>query len=150
MEAISAYTPAPPKHQAVVCDLEDEDEVLEEDDVVQGDVRERYNDHVNPSINFGVTTKSILSGVTDFDPTKCLPLDIMHILNDGSMELLCRLILKDMCLSSSEIDAAGKHKRLKSKLSLNFVNDCIQNLADFGHLNVNRPSVIEKGHLKKN
>jgi len=123
-------------------------EVNEKDDEEEGfsdvDVcEEKYLDHKNPSVNFGVNAKSVLSDIPGFDITKCLPQDLLHVLAEGVVELLCRKILKDLCISKKV-----NGKRIKAPLSLKTLKKAIETQCDLGHYNVSRPSRIEAGHLK--
>ena len=56
-------------------DLSEEDETMQDDSVT------KYRDHPIPSINYGINGRGTLSEAPHADPTKCLPFDIMHILN---------------------------------------------------------------------
>ncbi|XP_034255471.1 uncharacterized protein LOC117653726 [Thrips palmi] len=76
-------------------------EVSEEDDLVQDD-SPKYTDHCDPSVNYGINRRSVLSGAPGFDVTKCFPFDIMHAIFEGTAELLCRLLLKEMCLKKKK------------------------------------------------
>jgi len=139
----------------------------EEGDMVQ-DAGPKFTDHHDPSVRYGINRKSVLSSAPGFDVTKCFPFDIMHTLFEGTAELLCRLLLKEMCTKPKQEDQpqdqqknssqpAPKRRRRKSpqevlaekpKVSLKFVNKIIQDSCDFGHLHVSKPSPIEKSHLK--
>jgi hypothetical protein len=117
-----------------------------DEDIMECESAGNYADHHNPSINYGVNGKTILSEAPGFDVTKCLPIDIMHTFHEGVIKLLCRLILKEMCIPPPP-DPSTPKKRKKPKVELSYVNDVIQSVCDFGHLNRNRPSIIDKTHL---
>lgn len=143
-------------------EAESEDVDLEnEEDMIQ-DAGTKFADHPDPSVNYGINRRSVLSDVPGFDVTKCLPFDIMHTIFEGSAELLCRLLLKEMCTKpkqpADQQPNPSQRKRKKKtpqevlaakpKLSLKFVNKMIQDSCDFGHLHGSKPSVIDKSHLK--
>ncbi|XP_034255613.1 uncharacterized protein LOC117653807 [Thrips palmi] len=127
-----------------------------------------FNDHHDPSVNYGINARSPLAEAPGFDVTKCFPYDIMHGLWGGVGELLCRLLLKDMCtVPKQQVDASQPKQRrnvpaanpshpkqqnkvptVKPKVSLNYVNQVIQDFCDYGHLHQSRPSPIEKSHLE--
>ncbi|XP_034236312.1 uncharacterized protein LOC117642339 [Thrips palmi] len=91
------------------------------------------------SKTYGVNGPSILSEAPYFDVTKCLPQDIMHVLNEGVVENVCRLLLKDLCLPPAP--------RAKPILTFDELNHVFESLCNFGHMQVNKPSPIEKGHV---
>ncbi|KAK3929829.1 Queuine tRNA-ribosyltransferase [Frankliniella fusca] len=99
-------------------------------------------DHVNPSTNFGINGRCILDVLPGFDETKCFPQDPLHLLAEGVVERVCRLVLRDLCIA---LKVPGK--RIKPLLSLDVVNDVIQNVSDLGHLNSSKPSIILKEHI---
>lgn len=125
------------KNEVHVIDIYNTDENLETDDD-EGEVFDE-TDTTKASRNFGVNGPSILSEAPYFDVTKCLPHDIMHVLNEGIVENVCRLLLRDLCLPSKP--------RAKPLLKLEELNHAIESMFDFGHLNVSRPSTIEKSHI---
>lgn len=120
------------------------EDFVEEDEFCDIDgSEEKYLDHKNPSVNFGVNGSSVLAEAPGFDITKCLPQDLLHLLAEGVVELLCRRILKDLCIPKK----VGK-KTVKAPLSLKVLNQAIETQCDLGHYNVSRPSRIEARHLK--
>lgn len=147
VQKVEAYVKGkkPVVQQIEVLEVEEDVDDLEESnhDYDSDMVAEKYHDHLNPSINYGVNGKSILSECPGFDVTKCLPQDLLHLLAEGVVEMVCRLVLKDVCFPPTP-----KGKRMKPLIPLSVVNDIIQNVCDFGHLNVSRPSPIEPSHVK--
>lgn len=126
--------------------VEANEEEDEDDDYVDIEVtEEKYLDHKNPSVNFGVNSRSILADCPGFDVTKGFPQDLLHLLAEGVVELLCRKVLKDLCLPYK---VPGQKKRRKALLDLKALNASIATACDLGHHNVSRPSYIEESHLK--
>lgn len=66
------------KEPVAILDIYEESCHIEEEEY-----QEVYADHKDPSINFGINGKSVLSRIPHFDVTKCLPQDLMHLLNEG-------------------------------------------------------------------
>ncbi|KAK3928886.1 Protein fem-1-like protein A [Frankliniella fusca] len=106
------------------------------------EIETEYNDHNNPSVNYGIKKRSILDTVPGFDVTKCFPNDILHLLCEGVTENVCRLILRDVCFPQQDPTLPGK-----KGLSLDYINTIILDLSDLGHWNKKRPSKILKDHL---
>lgn len=81
----------------------------------------------------------------------------MHVLFEGIGELLCRLLLKELCLpqtleseeSHPGTSSTKKKSRKKALLPLKLLNQFLQEECDYGHLSVSKPSPIEISHLKK-
>lgn len=119
-----------------------------EDDDSEELLLAKYTDHANPSINYGVNKATVLSTVPGWDVTKCLPQDVMHLMAEGVCDLMCRLLLREACFPV--VSGEGNNRRGPNKkkvLKLEDVNKTILNYCDFGHLNVDRPSRIEKSQV---
>jgi len=141
-----------------------------EEDLEDGDSGEdvcKEIDFKTASKNFGINGPCFLSEAPHFDCTKCLPQDLMHVANEGNnknngkiffhkihkkvvcisnwslltgiLENVCRLPLRGLCLPPAP--------RCKPIMRLQDLNRTIESLCDFGHLNVSRPSLIDKGHI---
>jgi len=123
-------------------------------DMFQDNAPQQFNDHADPSVNYGINKRSFLAEIPGFDVTKCLPYDILHCIFEGCAEYLCRLLLKDLCTrpkpppQDPSQPKKRKRKQEKPKMTLKQVNHIIQEASDFGHLGVSKPSPIEKSHLK--
>ncbi|KAK3924618.1 Phosphomethylpyrimidine synthase [Frankliniella fusca] len=146
IKEIESYTPPAKKRKVIAVPVTEErtndDEAM--DDLPQENPTQNYQDHEDPSVNYGINQSSILALAPGFDVTKCLPIDILHTLHEGILNDLCRLLIRDLCLTQK--DSSGKVIS-KPKYSLKFLSDFFKERCNFGHLNVNKPSEIEKSHL---
>lgn len=115
------------QHLAAVCPEDDEENLMEDDteDSVEG----------NPSVMYGVNSRSCLLKVNYFDITKCLPQDIMHVLGEGGvLDVNIRLLLTG-CISR--------------KFSLKHVNQYLDSV-NYGHFKKDKPAEIKQDHLSNN
>ncbi|XP_034236481.1 uncharacterized protein LOC117642407 [Thrips palmi] len=94
----------------------------------QGNRNER-----DPSVTYGINSRSVFMDIPLCDVTKCFPQDLMHDTIEGTLRL-------EICLLLLHVIESGK-------MSLSTIN---QRIALFSkYFGVNKPAHIEKDHLDK-
>lgn len=100
---------------------------------VLGFKRTRDNEkEMDPSVAYGINSRSVFMDIPMCDVTKCFPQDLMHDTIEGTLRL-------EICLLLSLVVESGK-------MSLSRINERIAKFSK--HFGVNKPAYIEKDHLK--
>ncbi|KAK3910325.1 Dehydrodolichyl diphosphate synthase complex subunit Dhdds [Frankliniella fusca] len=112
VKAVEEYVPGPPRRK-----------------------RRANEEHPDPSVRYGVNRRSHLMSVPHFEVTCCLVQDVMHLLPEGLLSHVCRLVLTHVVF-------------VKKSLTLEVIRDRISEFSK--SLRVDRPnSNITNKHLKE-